>query len=726
MKTKWLAIGIILLFVGTSIIPAIAQDTEKSSLSTSSGNWLYVGGSGPGNYTRIQDAIDNASDGDSIFIYNGEYEAFIAKKTLNIIGENRNNTVIISNPQIKRIRLIADWIHLTNLKIFGPYTSMDPALQTEGNNITVSNCNIVGGTYGNYGLEIGGSYSQGNYMRSDIKIINCDIWNFSYAGIIIGSTYRCFIDNCRIYNNGQHGIEKRIGNKGHEGHFYIYNCEIFNNSYGIELNQRQTFICNCRIYDNGCGILDYQIDSWTGDQITSCYIKNNFYGCLFDPYGGYTTKYSKVLGNIFENNDIDLYFTSYCFYNDIYHNNFFTCVDYHAGDMGNNNWDNGHEGNYWDDYTGNDTNDDGIGDTPYNVQVGNGVDSFPFMNPVSMNNIEPDVPTLTGPTECYQWVEYDYFAYTNDSNYDCVLYKFDWGDGTFSGWVGPFGNWEAGRKSHLWNNHGTFNVRVKAKDVKGAESNWSDILQVNVISNDYPTKPEVTGPSEGIAGHWITFSVKSKDIDIDQIRYVFNGSEEYTIWTDYNDSGEIVNINYRWGETWYKIEDKRIFTFKIRGQDIHGAYGPWYIQDITIFNNPPEKPNTYGPTVGITIGSHEKELLLQFTGWDIDNHRLKFYYKLINTAPYNNGIMLECWTGWYDCNETCNFSYGFNTASIFGYGKYTIMVQCIDHYGAVGPWSYHNITIKRLYRWFLDWIFERFPHAFPILRHLLEWESMKL
>ena len=44
MKRKCLAIGIILLFVGTSIIPAIAQNTEKSQ-PTSRGNWLYVGGS---------------------------------------------------------------------------------------------------------------------------------------------------------------------------------------------------------------------------------------------------------------------------------------------------------------------------------------------------------------------------------------------------------------------------------------------------------------------------------------------------------------------------------------------------------------------------------------------------------------------------------------------------------------------------------------------------------
>jgi hypothetical protein len=69
MKRKWLAVGIILLFVGTCIIPAVAQDTEKPSEPTSRGSWLYVGGSGPGNYSKIQDAVDNTSDGDTVFVY---------------------------------------------------------------------------------------------------------------------------------------------------------------------------------------------------------------------------------------------------------------------------------------------------------------------------------------------------------------------------------------------------------------------------------------------------------------------------------------------------------------------------------------------------------------------------------------------------------------------------------------------------------------------------------
>jgi len=52
-----------------------------------------------------------------------------------------------------------------------------------------------------------------------------------------------------------------------------------------------------------------------------------------------------------------------------------------ARDDGNNNrWDYDSKGNYWSDYTGQDENGDGIGDTPYPVAP-NGVDNYPLMTP---------------------------------------------------------------------------------------------------------------------------------------------------------------------------------------------------------------------------------------------------------------------------------------------------------------------------------------------------------
>jgi nitrous oxidase accessory protein NosD len=126
MKRKWLAIGIILLFVGTCIIPAIAQDTEKP-LPTSRGNWLYVGGSGPGNYTKIQDAIDNASNNDTVFVYKGLYNDYYpsgqfgytvcVNKEIKLIGEDKNTTIINGTGNAITVKIAAPHVEVRGFTI---------------------------------------------------------------------------------------------------------------------------------------------------------------------------------------------------------------------------------------------------------------------------------------------------------------------------------------------------------------------------------------------------------------------------------------------------------------------------------------------------------------------------------------------------------------------------------------------------------------------------------
>jgi len=93
--SKCLAVGIILLFIGIAYAPAMAQNTEKQSVSR--GTWLYVGGSGPGNYTRIQDAINDSTEGDTVFVYDDSspyYENLIIQKSITLMGEDKNTTII--------------------------------------------------------------------------------------------------------------------------------------------------------------------------------------------------------------------------------------------------------------------------------------------------------------------------------------------------------------------------------------------------------------------------------------------------------------------------------------------------------------------------------------------------------------------------------------------------------------------------------------------------------
>ncbi|KYK20961.1 hypothetical protein AYK21_01035 [Thermoplasmatales archaeon SG8-52-2] len=93
---KTLAVAVILLFVGVGIQPAIAT-IQNNSTPIYNGNILYVGGSGSGNYTKIKDAIDNASNGDTVFVYDDSspYNEIIGiRKSICLIGEDKNTTFI--------------------------------------------------------------------------------------------------------------------------------------------------------------------------------------------------------------------------------------------------------------------------------------------------------------------------------------------------------------------------------------------------------------------------------------------------------------------------------------------------------------------------------------------------------------------------------------------------------------------------------------------------------
>ncbi|MCK5261179.1 MAG: right-handed parallel beta-helix repeat-containing protein, partial [Thermoplasmatales archaeon] len=94
---KGVVVAVILLFVSVSVIPSTGTTVvKKSTMPTPLGNILYVGGNGTGNYSKIQDAIDNASNGDTVFVYNGTYyeHIFVELERISIIGENKNTTVI--------------------------------------------------------------------------------------------------------------------------------------------------------------------------------------------------------------------------------------------------------------------------------------------------------------------------------------------------------------------------------------------------------------------------------------------------------------------------------------------------------------------------------------------------------------------------------------------------------------------------------------------------------
>lgn len=123
-------------------------------------------------------------------------------------------------------------------------------------------------------------------------------------------------------------------------------------------------------------------------------------------------------------------------------------------------------------------------------------------------NQKPQKPSRpTGSMEGKPNVEYIYKTVTIDADGDTLSYNFSWGDGTYSGWIGPFNSGVEAFARHAWSGKGTYNITVKAKDVKGDESDWSDPLTVAMPLEYFPSHPILQWLYQIILNRFPFFSV---------------------------------------------------------------------------------------------------------------------------------------------------------------------------------------------------------------------------
>lgn len=101
-------------------------------------------------------------------------------------------------------------------------------------------------------------------------------------------------------------------------------------------------------------------------------------------------------------------------------------------------------------------------------------------------NSAPNKPlTPSGPISGRPGMPYSYSSSTVDPEGDNIYYLFDWGDGTTSGWIGPFSSGSTIIESHTWANRGTYAIRVKAKDDPNGDGDLSDGIE-SVYSDSLP------------------------------------------------------------------------------------------------------------------------------------------------------------------------------------------------------------------------------------------------
>ena len=421
---------IVVLFVCFSFVSAFNVNLVKQYASINRNNWFYVGGSGPGNYSSIQDAIDNASNGDTVFVYSGiYYENVFVNKSLTLRGEDKNTTIIDGSGDV------------------GFNISCN---ETFINDFTINNC------------IFGISLLYNIFEVSNIAISNNLIYDCGHGILFVNSNSTYILSNT-IFNN--------LGNS-----VFIQKCNNSNISNNVFYNNSQNGITiksssNCIIFSNDIyNNLDLGISIIDSSQNNSIFINN-----------------------INNNSNKGIYVEEFSFNNSFYHNNLWNNT-LNAYDEGSNYWDDGYPsgGNYWDDYSGADNNhgpnqdipgSDSIGDTPYDLPCEHAVDKYPFMHPNGWLNNPPNKPSRpSGQTQGKVGILYTYTTNTIDPDGDQIYYKWSWGDDSYSEWLGPYDSGKQISDSHAWSK-GIYEIKVKAKDLYSFESDWSDPLAVGMLRN---------------------------------------------------------------------------------------------------------------------------------------------------------------------------------------------------------------------------------------------------
>jgi parallel beta-helix repeat protein len=199
----------------------------------------------PDDYSTIQEAINNANTGDTIFVRNGTYyENIVVNKTVSLIGENRNTTIVDGNLTGDVFTINASNVIISNFK-----TNGGTGFIIYGNNVTVSDCFM---TYS--GIYVHGSESKiiGNlidhvrgpaiylYYSNNNTIVGNTIsnaWAITRSGTTFVAWYSSYsrifhnnFINCWWYWRGGYFASPNWWDNGCEGNYW--DCIVGNDTNG--------------------------------------------------------------------------------------------------------------------------------------------------------------------------------------------------------------------------------------------------------------------------------------------------------------------------------------------------------------------------------------------------------------------------------------------------------------------------------------------------------------
>jgi len=248
MKIKAVSgITLTLLFIGMLIL-AFNIQLVKAEPTT-----IIV----PDDYEKIQWAVGNATEGDTVFVRAGTYyEHVVVNKTVTLIGEGKYNTIIDGNLTGNVIEIMANNVTVSGFTLRNGGTAWAKCGiyidHLSGNNISH---NVI--TNNCFGIWI--RYSSGNTISGNTVSLNNDY------GILIYESSNNTVTGNTISSNDEYGIQIRYSDNN-----TLTGNTVSNNGYGIYLhvsggnvlsgNTASNNSYNFDVFGHAFSVLDNHVD----------------------------------------------------------------------------------------------------------------------------------------------------------------------------------------------------------------------------------------------------------------------------------------------------------------------------------------------------------------------------------------------------------------------------------------------------------------------------------
>jgi len=523
----------------------------------------------------IQEGVNNASTDDTIFVYSGTYnENIIVDKTVDLVGQDRDTTIIHGlDESDNAVKISSDWCNLSE------FTIENGGTNSGGIRVKANHCSIFDSIFDDnidkgifvessfYTQILYNTFSNNNqglyvYMSDYTTISYNDISNNKDNGILcLSSEYNDILGNSIDSNSG---VGVYLNNEC-DYNDVISNTVETNEESGIRLYKSDgNTVSDNIVSNNGApgedgGIVCF--NSNNNDIFENTIYSNSEQGIFIEDSQSNTIYKNDVFNNDLYGINCDSSNNNEIYKNNIYDNS------QNGRDDGTNTWYTSvdEQGNYWDDYSGDDDDGDGIGDTPYNVPGNGNQDEYPLMTPYGPPKADftysVDGGTVT-------------FDGSNSYDYDgtIVSYEWDFGDGNFgTGLI----------IEHTYSEDGTYDVTLEVTDNDGKD----DSTIKTILVDSSPPEIMDNTPDTATTGDIFTFNatiIDNVEVNSATVNYKYGDGENLNVDME-NTAGD------NWEASIIIEHTLDILYYSIYTEDTNGNGNCSDLWNVTILDNdPPE------------------------------------------------------------------------------------------------------------------------------------------